>query len=315
MTPKNFRFPYYVLFIVLFLISCNSNKFHSKDLSYIKWVENGGYYFLDLKIGKDGSVKGKSGYICCSTFDVDSWVGEVNGTLIKDSVSGTYKYQAEGEDYNKPIVIKLFDDYAVFTEDDEADIVLNLETPERLEAHPRELRKADKNKVNASFEIWKEKQIKEKKLLVTCPANNTQEFQKLIEDYNDVNRWAYKKTIKTLYADFNQDNIEDALIVYEREDCAQGNGYVGDYQVPLIFLSNRRNYFIDNEIIDRIKNELNRNATGYFTENVAYIEIESASKDTISGIYYDWKEGDSSGNPSIKKAFNYYFLKDTIELM
>lgn len=287
--------------LILIFIGCNSNKFFEKKLSYIKWDENGGYYFLDINIDDVGVVKGRSGYICCPTYSVDSWDGVVSGTLKNDSISGKYTYEAEEEHYSNKVLIILHDDYAVFQEDGSDQIVLDLETPDRISAHPRTLRKANKNSIKIAFENWKTEQIKLNKLQANCPELGSDKFQKLTENYSDENRWAFKRILQTFYNDFNGDNIEDALIVFEREDCVQGGGYVGDYQEQLIFLSKGDKYFLDNRIVRNLKNELNRHSIGYFADEVAYVELETVTDNAIKGIYYDWEKGNPSGNPSVKK--------------
>lgn len=113
----------------VFLIACHSNKPEKKDLSYKNYTEDG-YYFLDIKIDEKGVVKGKSGYT--PFVEVDSWEGEINGTLKGNTISGRYKYQAEGEDYDHKVIVILKDSTAVFKEENNEEIILKLEDPEKI---------------------------------------------------------------------------------------------------------------------------------------------------------------------------------------
>ena len=172
--------------------------------------------------------------------------------------------------------------------------------------------KTNKEKILMAFEEWKSNEIKQGRLQTKCPELGSDEYEKLSNKYrnstNDQFRWAYEKTLKIFYADFNQDKVEDALIVINLIDCLQGNGYVGDNQKAIIFISNGNHYTNESKIIDDLTAKINLHALRFFANTVAYTEIHNILKNSIVGVYYDWAKEDPSGQPSVKKSFSYDFL-------
>ena len=120
---KYFLFVYLVLNISL----CIGQNFYSKELAFNTIDENGGSRFLNIKIDKNGIVKGVAGYECCQLGEADSWKGLILGKIKDNEINGSYKYQVEGENIDTVIKIRLFDDYAVFIEKESKEFKLNLE--------------------------------------------------------------------------------------------------------------------------------------------------------------------------------------------
>lgn len=293
----------------LFLIACHSNGSEKKELSYKNFTEYG-FYFLNIKIDDKGVIKGKSGYTPYN--ESDWWEGEVNGFLENGIIKGNYVYNVIDESYNHKINIILKDNIAIFKEENNEEILFLLETPDNINAPIEYLQYANKIKISSTFDSWLEAEIKNGKLSKPCPEIATKEFEQLIETYNDNNRWAYSDIKNIFYNDFNNDGIEDGLIVFNKEDCVQGGGYVGDPQQSIIFLSKGKNFTANSNILDRLKSKINKNAIGEFDKEVAYIEIEGIEDKFIIGKYYDWKAEDPTGQPSIEKKFKFNYKNNRL---
>ncbi|MBD3749271.1 MAG: hypothetical protein IE931_07235 [Sphingobacteriales bacterium] len=172
-----------------------------------------------------------------------------------------------------------------------------------------------KSKIDSAYLTWLENEILEGKIQKICPEYGSEEFQAFLEkDYDNENRFSYSKILKKLYADFNQDGEIDALYVLEKQDCAQGNGYVGDLQRGVVIISEDNSYKVDNRIIDKLTAAINAKAVKQFFVNVAYIEIQNVSNELIKGNYWDWVQGDPTGQPSLNKSFQYNFIQDEISI-
>ena len=171
-----------------------------------------------------------------------------------------------------------------------------------------------KSKIDSAYLIWLDNEILEGKIQKNCPEYGSEEFQAFLETDYDENRFAFSKILKKLYADFNQDGVIDGLYVLEKQDCAQGNGYVGDFQRGVVIVSEGNSYKIDNRIIDKLTAAINAKAVKQFFDIVAYIEIQNVSNEFIKGNYWDWLQGDPTGQPSLNKSFHYNFIKDEISI-
>lgn len=187
-----------------------------------------------------------------------------------------------------------------------------------------------KQKINSAFTAWKANEVKQGRMCASIQKYR-EEMEKFLEEqgqgennqsaaadiqpttqideyYDDGDRFMYIKTLKTLYADFNGDGIDDGMMVYERDDCLQGAGYVGDWEKAVMFLSSKNGYKLNNKIITDAVKRINKNALGYFSQNsVGYIKFRTATASTIGGSYLDWKQGDPSGSPSYQIEFVYDF--------
>ncbi|KHJ37219.1 hypothetical protein PBAC_25490 [Pedobacter glucosidilyticus] len=171
------------------------------------------------------------------------------------------------------------------------------------------------NEINQTYLAWLEAEIEANRIQIKCPEYGSEEFQKLIDsDYNNDNRFAYSKILRKLYEDFNQDGIKDALYVLEKQDCVVGNGYVGDLQRGVIILSEKEDFKVDNTIVKKLTDQINLKANKKVFDTVAYIEIQKANNTIIYGSYWDWESEDPTGQPSIKKNFEYNYLVDKLKV-
>jgi hypothetical protein len=172
-----------------------------------------------------------------------------------------------------------------------------------------------KDEMDKVYLAWLKNEIKANRIQKRCPKYGSEEFHKLIDsesDYDNECRFAYSKILKKLYADFNQDGINDALYVLEKQDCMVGNGYVGDLQRGVMILSDGDNFKVDNTIINNLTVQLNSKAKKEIYNKVAYIEIEKSDGLTIKGNYWDWEKEDLTGQPSINRHFTYNFKDDRL---
>ncbi|GAB1463454.1 hypothetical protein [Pedobacter sp.] len=195
-----------------------------------------------------------------------------------------------------------------------------------------------KQKIDSAFNAWKANEVKHGRMCESL-AKARVEMEKLYEEqergenndpsteyvppveykydyYGDNDRFMYVKTLKTVYADFNEDGIDDGMVVFERDDCMQGAGYVGEWEKTVMFLSGKNGYTLNNRIIIDAVEKINKNALGYFMGGmVGYISFRSATSSTIGGYYYDWRKGHTSGNPSYKVNFEYNFKTKKIKFI
>lgn len=182
-----------------------------------------------------------------------------------------------------------------------------------IEVEYKSQKESPENLIDSAFKIWKTNEIKAGRMQVKCATYASEAFHSFIEVAHDNdNRWAYAKTLKKLYMDFNEDGVKDALLVYEREDCEYGNGYVGDSQVPIIFISKNDYYEKEENIVSNMKKAINTKALNIRSPTVAYVEVDSIKNKNIIGFYYDWKEEDPSGQPSIKRSFIFNYKTNII---
>ena len=137
-----------LLISLIFLISCNKSNYLNQDFNYELKTEEGGKYFLNLKIDSNGNVKGKNGFNCCKDFDGDSWDGIIVGKINVNEIEGIYIYEAEGIKYNKTIKIKLLENYAIVNETGEKELKLELiKEDETTFQTPTELKWNEVNKI------------------------------------------------------------------------------------------------------------------------------------------------------------------------
>lgn len=285
--------------LVLFL-SCSGSKLLNQELHFTK-KENDGNHFLKLKIDGSGAVTGTAGYQCCETYDADSWEGTITGKLSGDSlIDATYRYKSEGSSYEKPVRIMLFNDYAIFDEEDERPLKLYLTKPGTADLS---INIAMKNEL----EKWKTELLLNGEVGPPC-----------IKDYN---KWAQDnpsyyfgiQPIDTLAYDINGDYLEDALFYFPAVNCVGGNGSASDF--ALLVYSNDTEYLttknLSATIEARIRHEYaNRGVYDIANTIVRYKELNGK----IMGNYISWLDGDSTCCPTYSGEYEYDPVSFKIEI-
>ena len=150
------------------------------------------------------------------------------------------------------------------------------------------------------FEQWKSTQFK-KGLYATDKNCNPDTVTK--EGYKG-SEIGIPKDINIFFTDINEDDKNDAIIMFTPDQCDGGNALM-NAQTRVLILSSGAAYITDDAYIDKIESRLKK----------GWIRIEEATYGTFYGTYYEYKETDGRCCPSIKRPFSIDYKSKKMEFI